>query len=653
MQQGPNRRLGKFELVERLGGGGMAEVYRARLHGPGGFVKEVALKLILPQFSDEPEFVDMFIREATVAASLDHASIVRIHEFDQIDGTYYIAMELVDGRDLRALIAQAKRLGRKIRVEEALAIGLEIARGLAFAHGDYSTGREPVVHRDISPHNIILSRAGEVKITDFGIAKMASAASLTKTGVVKGKAAYMSPEQARGEPVDGRSDIFSLGCVLWELLTCQRLFSGENDFAILERLQHGEIFPCSNYNSAVGKDVDELVLKALQREPAKRFQTASEMASRLDRALGGLCEDRTTLLVDLYKRMFGSERPKTAIMPAAEADSSNSGQVVSKSPAREEVRNTGEVAAEDQASGVDGSVAEPAAGAMSVNPDSESTASGPLPATSGVPQDEHNRPTVLLPVNRQQEPTVLLAGDGAAGKGSGAGTGKNRILKVLAPLVVAVAVAGGYLLLWNRSPAKPDKTEHDRPEATGEVGSAEKNRHVERLLLSSQPAGLSRENRPQASTAAARVEGEGKTSAGDATEQGKSSGKVAATSPPARQAPSAGKPEQLKKPAAKTAKKQPPRRKYIANKKDRPSRRKNKKIGAARVRKGKVDINVIPWARVYWKGKSLGDTPLRGVVLPAGVQKLLLVNNKLGVKKYVKMKVIPNRRVVKVFDITK
>ncbi|RLB53672.1 MAG: hypothetical protein DRI34_13110, partial [Deltaproteobacteria bacterium] len=245
------RKLGKFELLERLGGGGMAEVFRARLHGPQGFSKDIALKLILPQFSDEPDFVKMFIHEATVAAQLDHASIVRIHEFDQIDGTYYIAMELVDGKDLRSISARARSQDRPIKVAEALAIALGVARGLAFAHAELTPGRDPIIHRDISPHNIVVSRAGEVKITDFGIAKMASTASLTRTGVIKGKASYMSPEQARGERVDPRSDIFSLGCVMWELLSGQRLFAGENDLAILEKLQHGAVESCRRYNPLV------------------------------------------------------------------------------------------------------------------------------------------------------------------------------------------------------------------------------------------------------------------------------------------------------------------------------------------------------------------------------------------------------------------
>ena len=245
------KEFGKYTLDRRLGGGGMAEVFRARLHGPEGFEKDIALKLILPHFSSEPEFVEMFIREATLAAKLDHANIVRIHEFDQVEGRYYIAMELVDGQDLRKLKARAKEIGRPPSIPEAVAIAREVCQGLAFAHGELTPDTPQVVHRDISPHNIIVSKAGEVKITDFGIAKLASGAGVTRTGVIKGKASYMSPEQSRAEPVDKRSDLFSLGCVLWELLTARRLFSGDSDIAIMKKIQEAPIHPPSKYNDQI------------------------------------------------------------------------------------------------------------------------------------------------------------------------------------------------------------------------------------------------------------------------------------------------------------------------------------------------------------------------------------------------------------------
>jgi len=308
------KEFGKYTLDRRLGGGGMAEVFRARLHGPEGFEKDIALKLILPHFSSEPEFVEMFIREATLAAKLDHANIVRIHEFDQVEGRYYIAMELVDGKDLRRFKARAKEIGRPLTVPEAVAIARGICQGLAFAHGELTPDTPQVIHRDISPHNIIVSRAGEVKITDFGIAKLASGAGVTKTGVVKGKASYMSPEQARGEPVDKRSDLFSLGCVLWELLAGRRLFTGESDMAIMKKIQDSLIHPPSKYNDQVPPDLDAIVLKLLSRAPDKRYPDAAQLAADLDKLD---IPRQSTMLVGLYREFFPEEPEGTGRLPSA------------------------------------------------------------------------------------------------------------------------------------------------------------------------------------------------------------------------------------------------------------------------------------------------------------------------------------------------
>ncbi len=317
--------FGKYTLIDRLGGGGMAEVFKARLAGPAGFEKHLALKLILPHFSDDPEFVRMFIHEATLAARLDHANIVRIVEFDQIDGRYYIAMELVDGKDLRSCLIRSREVDRPVRVAEAVQIGLEIGRALAFAHGELIADAPVVIHRDISPHNVILSRAGEVKITDFGIAKLASAASLTRTGTIKGKLAYMSPEQARGEALDGRSDLFSAGCVLWEMLTGQRLFAGPNELATLDNLRAAPILPPSNHNPRVPAELDAVVLAALERDPQRRIASASEFLRRLEQVLTGLPDvDRSTGLAKLFQALFGDQpvRRSTAVLdpgdPAAE-----------------------------------------------------------------------------------------------------------------------------------------------------------------------------------------------------------------------------------------------------------------------------------------------------------------------------------------------
>jgi serine/threonine protein kinase len=309
--------FGKYILTGRLGGGGMAEVFRARFTGPGGFEKNVAVKLILPNFSNDPEFVQMFMQEASLSARLDHANIVRIYEFNQIEGRYCIVMELVDGRDLRQILLRCRDINRKLAVPEVLMIGMEICKGLAFAHGELHQGVPEVVHRDVSPHNIILSSAGEVKITDFGIAKLATASSHTKAGLVKGKVGYMSPEQARGEQVDRRSDIFALGCVLWELLAGQRLFTGDSDQVILYNLHNSPVKPASSYNPDVGADVDELLGRLLERNPDKRIGSASKVMKQLENLMSLYPNsERGTLLSDLYRELFSGlkDTPETQVL---------------------------------------------------------------------------------------------------------------------------------------------------------------------------------------------------------------------------------------------------------------------------------------------------------------------------------------------------
>jgi serine/threonine protein kinase len=314
------RTFGKYTLLGRLGGGGMAEVFRAQWSGPEGFKKDLAVKLILPQFCDDPDFVKMFIQEATLAARLDHANIVRIYEFDKVENQYYIAMELVDGKDLRQILARSREIGVPPSIPQAVCLVLEICQGLAFAHGELTQGVPEIVHRDVSPHNIILSRAGEVKITDFGIAKLASAESVTRTGVIKGKVSYMSPEQARGQSVNRQSDVFAVGCILWEMLTGRRLFNGDNELAILEKLQRGDIVAPGSLCQGIPSGLDEVVLRALQRNRDLRYPSAPALMKDLQKVLRGYPDvDRSSVLVQWYRELYPEfgEKKGTDRLPLA------------------------------------------------------------------------------------------------------------------------------------------------------------------------------------------------------------------------------------------------------------------------------------------------------------------------------------------------
>jgi len=258
----------------------MAEIFLAQSHGPEGFEKQVVIKRIRSALADDPSFVQMFIAEARVASKLNHANVVHIFDFDRHEDSYYLAMEYVRGKSLAELHRRARVLNRPFPPVLAAQISLEVARGLAYAHRLTEHGQPlGLVHRDVTPHNVLISFEGAVKLTDFGIAKASNRASTA--GMLKGKFAYMAPEQARGDPVDSRTDLFALGITLWELLTGARLFDGDSDLAVLRAVQEREIVSPSKVTPVVTPALAEVVMTALQRDPARRFQNAGELERRL------------------------------------------------------------------------------------------------------------------------------------------------------------------------------------------------------------------------------------------------------------------------------------------------------------------------------------------------------------------------------------
>jgi serine/threonine protein kinase len=279
------RAYGKYRLIEPIACGGMAEVWRAEAPGPEGFVKEVALKLVRAGAGAGAggDFVKMFVHEARLASRLTHANIVQVFDFDEVDGEYYIAMELVRGKTLREVLDRCRGQGVRLGLPRAVHIVAEVARALAYAHGLEDGGR-PVglVHRDVSPQNVLLSFEGEVKLADFGIARAMDAVEVTAPGAIKGKAAYMAPEQARGEDVDARADVFAAGVVLWELCSGRRLFARDSEANTLAALLGGDPpSPPSAWNEEVPAELDTLVMGALERDPARRTRSAEELSQGL------------------------------------------------------------------------------------------------------------------------------------------------------------------------------------------------------------------------------------------------------------------------------------------------------------------------------------------------------------------------------------
>jgi serine/threonine-protein kinase len=320
-------------------------VWRAEVAGPAGFVKQVAVKLVRADRGDDDEMIRMFIQEAKLASSLHHANIVQVHGLDLIEGRYVIAMELVHGKSLRAVLDRCREGNVRLGLPRAVHVAEQVARALAYAHRPVAEGGVAgLIHRDVSPHNVLVSFEGEVKLTDFGIARVQGAGGLTGPGTLKGKIGYMAPEHAREGPVDARADLFALGVVLWEMCTGRRLFARDTEVATLRALiGEDRISPPSFWNDLVPPELDAIVLGALERDPARRTASADEVARRLaevELAISRTPEERD--LRPLMRRLWPGEIPSrptpTPSPPPGEARTgeARTGPVAS-APSRQEL----------------------------------------------------------------------------------------------------------------------------------------------------------------------------------------------------------------------------------------------------------------------------------------------------------------------------
>lgn len=286
MESGTENRFGKYTLLERITTGGMAEVFRAVSRGPRGFSRIMAIKKILPQYADSREFQRMFVDEATIAARLNHANIAQVYDFDIHDGTPYIAMEFVEGKDLRAILRTCHENGTPIPYPFAVFLAMEAAKGLFYVHSRRESSRPlNIIHRDVSPQNLMLSYAGEVKLVDFGIAHAVQRETETVAGTIKGKYAYMSPEQISGEKIDHRTDIFSLGIVLWEMLTLERLFAAPTQAQTINNVLRKSVPEPHQLRPEIPAALSPLVMCALQRNPSHRYPTMLAFHEALSRFL--------------------------------------------------------------------------------------------------------------------------------------------------------------------------------------------------------------------------------------------------------------------------------------------------------------------------------------------------------------------------------
>ncbi len=329
------QRFGKYVVDRRLGAGGMAEVYVARLEGPHGFEKVVALKRMRCNPDNQKSFSERFVREARVAALLQHPNIGQVFDFGSVDDELYIAMELIDGVDLVTLLNAASAAGTPIPIGVAVAIAIDMLSALEFAHNATSPDGKPLqlVHRDVSPSNLLVSYSGHTKLIDFGITRVADDVPTTQTGQVVGKFRYMSPEQALGETLDGRSDVFAAGIVMWELVAGRPLFDGPSGAAVLQRIVNQTADRPSTHRE-IPPELDDIVIGCLARERAERVQSAGAVCSALEAlARDSKLDTSADAVAQFLDRVVPRGAPKA---PAAEGDAATVALRKSSRPATDE-----------------------------------------------------------------------------------------------------------------------------------------------------------------------------------------------------------------------------------------------------------------------------------------------------------------------------
>ncbi len=302
--------FGQYQLLGLIARGGMAEVYRGRYAAERPPKRLLAIKVMRQQLAREPRFIDMFHREGKLAAMLRNRCIVSTHDVGEIDGRHYIAMEYIGGRDLTQVLRRCQETNQRIPIPHAAYIAARIAEGLHFAHTLHDPEGRPlnIVNRDVSPSNVRLGYDGEVKLLDFGIAQ-ALMSFTSEIGILKGKFSYMSPEQIRGMPLDARTDIFSAGIILHEMLTTEKLFRGDTEFALMEKVRKADVPAPSEFNRRVIPELDAITLRALARDVSDRYQSAAQLAADLD-ALNATYRFEPKELRQFVRQLFRTEYAK-------------------------------------------------------------------------------------------------------------------------------------------------------------------------------------------------------------------------------------------------------------------------------------------------------------------------------------------------------
>jgi serine/threonine protein kinase len=447
----------RYTITERLDHGGMAEVFRGVAESMQGFKKSVAIKRILPNLTKNEKFVRMFLDEAKLSLFLQHANIVQVFDISRTpDNAYFLVMEYVDGCNMKALIERQKQKAKKIETGHAIYMMTECCKALSYAHFlEHPETGAPlgIVHRDISPPNILLSKNGEIKLVDFGLAKANSQIESTDPGVVKGKFSYLSPEAASGLEVDHRADVFAVGIILWELFTGRRLFYGETDYQTVELVRQARVPSIAALNPQIEGELEAVVRKSLERDPNERYQSAADLGDALaqylfSRRMKVTSRDIANLVKDTQVEMMRtrSKEPKESLIDAL---------ILDEMQKMTSLRDDGERAA--QGSNAEGSMSldpgafvDTAAWANDFGVSSPAAAQPPKrqrPHQSSKPPNRKNVPTPVAGVPEIESLQQMLEPDKTGVHGKADRKLPMAMMLVLALVLVAGAAAAAVILL--------------------------------------------------------------------------------------------------------------------------------------------------------------------------------------------------------------
>jgi eukaryotic-like serine/threonine-protein kinase len=438
------QRLGRYTLLRPLGAGGMAELFLARVEGIGGFSKLCAVKRILPHKAANERFVRMLLNEARLVATLDHPNIAQVHDIGVENGEYFFAMEYVHGQDLRHVLHAAPR--HQVRLENALHIILGVCAGLHHAHDARDAeGRSlEIVHRDVSPSNVLVSYQGAVKLVDFGVAKAATVISETREGIIKGKFGYMSPEQCLGAPLDRRSDIFALGILLWELTVGRRLYKLSADLATMQRVVYVDAPAPSRFVTDYPPELERIVLRALARDPARRYQTAQELqlaleAFAVERRLGISAVAMSQEMHELFAH------PIAEWQEAEQAGRSLADHLAKQGP-------PAEVDSSDQISAVeaelDGMIAQLALATPPAPAPDQTTAEAKVDPPQPMAQIRSSQPMTEVRSSRGMARAPMTTGSATRFEMPNPLVAPRRLRNKTIPLILVVLVLGVFSTLW-------------------------------------------------------------------------------------------------------------------------------------------------------------------------------------------------------------